>query len=683
MLFKTTEQHEALRAQIRAFAEAEVKPQAFLMDKENLFPDEAIKKLGKMGLMGIPYPKEYGGAGLDALSYAIAVEELSRVDGGTGVILSAHVSLGSWPIFAYGTEEQKQKYLVPLAKGEKIGAFGLTEPNAGSDAGGTETTAVDKGDHWLLNGGKIFITNAPKADTYVVFAVTTPDIGTRGISAFIVEKGWEGFSFGDHYDKMGIRSSSTAELIFNDVKVPKENLLGKEGQGFKIAMSTLDGGRIGIAAQALGIAQGAYEAAVEYAKERVQFGKPIGFNQSIGFKLADMATKLRCARLLIYSAADLKEHHEPYGTESAMAKMYASDIALEVTNDAVQIFGGTGFLKGMDVERMYRDAKITTIYEGTNEIQRVVISAAIMGKPPKSESGSSSRPKKPAPVTGVRKRILLKEGSAADQVNALVEHLKKDGHDFTVGIPMDTPISQAERVVSAGQGIGDKKNMKLVEDVARAAGAAVGSSRPVAETLKYVPLDRYVGMSAGQGIGDKKNMKLVEDVARAAGAAVGSSRPVAETLKYVPLDRYVGMSGQKFKGNLYIACGISGAIQHLKGIKDASTIVAINKNGNAPIFKNCDYGIVGDVNEILPLLAAALDTGEKQPAPPMVKMKRPAPPKPEPIGKRYVCGGCGYEYVPELGDPDAEVAPGTLFENLPEEWVCPECAEGKDMFIEA
>ena len=317
MLFKTTEQHEALRAKIRAFAEAEVKPQAFLMDKENLFPDEAIKKLGEMGLMGIPYPKEYGGAGLDALSYAIAVEELSRVDGGTGVILSAHVSLGSWPIFAYGTEEQKQKYLVPLARGEKIGAFGLTEPNAGSDAGGTETTAVDKGDHWLLNGGKIFITNAPKADTYVVFAVTTPDIGTRGISAFIVEKGWEGFTFGDHYDKMGIRSSSTAELIFNDVKVPKENLLGKEGQGFKIAMSTLDGGRIGIAAQALGIAQGAYEAAVDYAKERVQFGKPIGFNQSIGFKLADMATKLRCARLLVYSAADLKEHHEPYGTESA------------------------------------------------------------------------------------------------------------------------------------------------------------------------------------------------------------------------------------------------------------------------------------------------------------------------------------------------------------------------------
>ncbi len=636
MLFKTNEAHEALRAKIRAFAESEVKPQAFLMDKGNIFPADAVKKLGEMGIMGLPFPKEYGGAGMDILSYAIAVEELARVDGGTGVILSAHVSLGSYPIYAFGTEEQKRKYLVPLCKGEKIGAFGLTEPNAGSDAGGTETTAVLKGDHYVLNGEKIFITNGGEADTYIIFAVTTPDIGTRGISAFIVEKGWEGFEFGDHYDKMGIRSSATAQLLFNDVKVPKENLLGKEGQGFKIAMETLDGGRIGIAAQALGIAQGAYEAAVDYAKERVQFGKPIGFQQSISFKLADMATKLRCARMLVYSAAELKENHEPYATEAAMAKMYASDIALEVTNDALQIFGGTGYLKGMDVERMYRDAKITTIYEGTNEIQRVVIASQIMGKAPKSEGGTSSQPKKPAPITGVRKRMIIKDGSAEDKVHTLVDELKKLGHDFTVGIPIDTPIVQAERVVSAGQGVGSRENMKLIEDLARAAGAAVGSSRPVAETLKYVPLDRYVGMS-----------------------------------------------GQKFTGNLYIACGISGAIQHLKGIKDASTIVAINKNGNAPIFKNCDFGIVGDINEILPLLTKALDTGEKQPAPPMVKMKRPLPPKPTPIGKRYVCGGCGYEYIPEIGNEDAEVAPGTLFEKLPEDWVCPECAEGKDMFIEA
>ena len=558
MLFQTTPAHEELRAKIRAFAEEEIKPLAFLLDQNNEFPDEPVKKMGQLGWLGLPFPKEYGGAGLDILSYAMAVEELARVDGGAGVILSAHVSLGAWPIFAYGTEEQKRKYLVPLAKGEKLGAFGLTEPNAGSDAGGTETTALDKGDHYLLNGGKIFITNAPKADTYVVFAVTTPDIGTRGISAFIVEKGWKGFEFGDHYDKMGIRSSSTAELIFNDVKVPKENLLGKEGDGFKIAMS-------------------------------------------------------------------------------AMAKMYASDIALEVTNDAVQIHGGTGFLKGMEVERAYRDAKITTIYEGTNEIQRVVIASHLIGRLGKSSGGESrSAAKKPAPITGIRKRTIFREGDAAQQVNDLVAALKKDGHDFSVGIPMDTPIPKAERVVSAGKGIGEKKNMKLVEGLAKAAGAAIGSSRPVAETLKYLPLDRYVGMS-----------------------------------------------GQKFTGNLYIACGISGATQHLKGIKDASTIVAINKNGNAPIFKNCDYGIVGDVMEILPLLTAALDSGEKQPAPPMVKMKRPTPPKPTPIGDTYVCGGCGYEYVPELGDEDGEIAPGTLFEQLPADWVCPECAEGKDQFVKA
>lgn len=345
MFFKTTEDHENLRMKIREFAETEVKPIAFMLDKENEFPTEAVKKLGEMGVLGIPFPKEYGGAGLDMISYAIAVEELSRVDGGTGVILSAHVSLGSYPIFAYGTEEQKQKYLVPLAKGEKLGAFGLTEPNAGSDAGGTETTAVLEGDYYILNGGKIFITNADKAETYIVFAVTTPDIGTRGISAFIVEKVWEGFTFGDHYDKMGIRSSSTAELIFNNVKVPKENLLGKEGEGFKIAMFTLDGGRIGIASQALGIAQGAFENALAYAKEREQFGKPIAFQQVISFKLADMATKLRAARFLVYSAAELKENHEDYAMESAMAKQYASDVCLEIVNEALQILEELDILK--------------------------------------------------------------------------------------------------------------------------------------------------------------------------------------------------------------------------------------------------------------------------------------------------------------------------------------------------
>jgi alkylation response protein AidB-like acyl-CoA dehydrogenase/rubredoxin len=632
MLFSTTKDHEEFRATIRGFAETKVKPIAFALDKGNEFPREIVKEMGENGWLGIPYPKEYGGAGLDYVSYAIAVEELARVDAGTGVILSAHVSLGSYPIFAFGTEAQKKKYLVPLASGKKLGAFGLTEPNAGSDAGGTETTAVFDGKNWILNGNKIFITNGGEADTYVVFAVTDPEAGTRGISAFIVEKGMPGFTFGDHYDKMGIRSSATAELIFNNVKVPQENLLGRLGQGFKIAMATLDGGRIGIAAQALGIAQGAYEAALNYSKERIQFGQPICAQQGVSFKLADMATRIRAARFLVYSAAEMKTEHMDYGMQSAMAKMYASDAAVSITNDAVQIFGGNGYLKGMDVERMYRDAKITTIYEGTNEIQRVVIASHITDKlsSPKHAGGFA----KEKAITGTRKKMIFKDGTPEEQVASLVEALKGDGYDFTVGIPIDTPIVDAERVVSAGKGIGEKANMKLIEDLAKQAGAAVGSSRPVAETLQYVPIDRYVGMS-----------------------------------------------GQKFRGNLYIACGISGAVQHLKGIKDATTIVAINTNAGAPIFKNCDYGIVGDVKVILPLLTKALDNGApKKPAPPMVKMKRPLIKKELPPGL-YVCNGCGYEYDPDKGDPVADVKPGTKFENLPEDWTCPECGEPKTGFV--
>lgn len=557
MSFKTSGQHEELRMRVREFAEAEVKPYTFLLDQNNEFPTEAIRKFGEMGLMGIPYPKEYGGAGLDALSYAIAVEELSRVDGGTGVILSAHVSLGSYPIYAYGTEVQKQKYLVPLAKGEKLGAFGLTEPNAGSDAGGTETTAVLEGEYYILNGGKIFITNADKADTYVVFAVTTPGIGTRGISAFIVEKGWDGFSFGTHYDKMGIRSSATAELVFKNVKVPRENLLGKEGDGFKIAMSTLDGGRIGIAAQALGIAQGAYENALEYAKERIQFGEPIGKQQGVSFKIADMATKLRASRLLVYSAAELKEKHEPFGMEAAMAKQYASDSCVEIVNEALQVFGGSGYMKGMAVERAYRDAKICTIYEGTNEIQRVVIAASILGRMKKKEAApGKSEGVKPAS----RKGMVLRFGSMKDRVESLVSDLKKEGIDFSLRVDPAVPIAAAERVVSAGQGIGSIENMELIKALAEKMGAAIGSSRPVAEMHKFVGMDRFVGMS-----------------------------------------------GQKFKGKLYIACGISGAEQHLKGITDAGIIVAINNDPDAPIFQSADYGIVGNLEEVIPMLLKELE----------------------------------------------------------------------------
>lgn len=373
MLFKTNEAHEALRKKVREFAETVVAPVAFELDRENKFPEDIVAQMADLGIMGLPTAEEYGGAGADVISYAIAVEELSRVDGGVGVILSAHTSLGTYPIDHFGTEEQKQKYLLPLAKGEKLGAFGLTETNAGSDAGETETTAVLDGDHYILNGQKIFITNAPAADTYVVFAVTTPDIGTHGISAFIVEKDFEGFTFSDHYDKLGIRSSTTAELHFNNVRVPKENLLGKEGKGFGIAMKTLDGGRVGIASQAAGIAQGAIDEAVQYTKERSQFGRRISQFQNTQFTLANMQTKADAARLLVYRAADAKGKKIPYSHLAAMAKLFAAETASEVTNKAVQLLGGYGYIKDYPVERMMRDAKITEIYEGTSEVMRMVI----------------------------------------------------------------------------------------------------------------------------------------------------------------------------------------------------------------------------------------------------------------------------------------------------------------------
>lgn len=631
MLFKTTEAHEALRKKVREFAETVVAPVAFELDRENKFPEDIVAQMADLGIMGLPTAEEYGGAGADVISYAIAVEELARVDGGVGVILSAHTSLGTYPIDHFGTEEQKQKYLIPLAKGEKLGAFGLTETNAGSDAGETETTAVLDGDHYILNGQKIFITNAPAADTYVVFAVTTPDIGTHGISAFIVEKDFEGFTFSDHYDKLGIRSSTTAELHFNNVRVPKENLLGKEGKGFNIAMSTLDGGRIGIAAQALGIAQGAYEHALAYAKERIQFGQPLAANQGISFKLADMYTKIDAARLLVYRAAEMKTNGERYGLQAAEAKMFASDMALEVVNDALQIYGGSGYMKGMEVERAYRDAKITTIYEGTNEIQRVVIAANIIGKAARSSGGSKKKAGK-GPITGIRKREIFDSDNQEENVKNLIAALQKDGYDFSVGIDLMTPIVDAERVVSMGKGFNG-------------------------------------------------NRDLAEELARAFGAAIGSSRPVAETDKVLPIERYVGMSGQKFRGNLYVACGISGAGQHLKGIKDAATIVAINNAPNAMIFKNCDYGIVGDIEEVAPLIIEALGTEGKGEAPEMVKMKRSKPRKTAPKEDIYVCQGCGYEYNPERGDEESEIEEGTPFDKLPEEYICPKCGEEKENFI--
>ncbi|MEK4886275.1 acyl-CoA dehydrogenase [Bacillus sp. FSL W8-0223] len=374
MNFQLSEEHEMIRKTVRDFAQKEVEPTASERDEEERFDRTLFEKMAELGLTGIPWPEEYGGIGSDYLAYCIAIEELSRVDASIGVTLSAHTSLAGWPIYKFGSEEQKQKYLKPMAEGRKIGAYGLTEPGSGSDASAMKTTARRDGDDYILNGSKIFITNGGEADIYVVFAMMEPEKKHRGISAFIVESGFEGFSVGKKEKKLGIRSSPTTEIIFEDCRVPKENLLGNEGDGFKIAMMTLDGGRNGIAAQAVGIAQGALDAAIAYAKERHQFGKPIIANQGISFKLADMATGVEAARLLTYQAAWLESQGLPYGKASAMSKLFAGDTAMKVTIEAVQVFGGYGFTKDYPVERFMRDAKITQIYEGTQEIQKLVIS---------------------------------------------------------------------------------------------------------------------------------------------------------------------------------------------------------------------------------------------------------------------------------------------------------------------
>jgi butyryl-CoA dehydrogenase len=377
MNFQLTKEQELVRQMVREFAENEVEPIAAEIDETERFPMETVEKMARYGMMGIPFPKKYGGAGGGTLSYILAVEELSKFCGTTGVILSAHVSLCASVIEKYGTEEQKQKYLIPLAKGELLGAFGLTEPNAGTDASGQQSIAVLQGENYILNGQKIFITNGGAADVFIVFAMTDRSKGTRGISAFILEKGFKGFSIGKSEDKMGIRGSSTTELIFEDCVVPKENLLAKEGKGFGIAMGTLDGGRIGIAAQALGIAEGALNEAVSYMKERKQFGKSLDKFQGLSWMVADMDVKIEAARNLVYKAAWKKDNGLPYGVDAARAKLFASEVAMEVTTKAVQLFGGYGYTKDYPVERMMRDAKITEIYEGTSEVQRMVISANI------------------------------------------------------------------------------------------------------------------------------------------------------------------------------------------------------------------------------------------------------------------------------------------------------------------
>lgn len=378
MNFDLNEDHSMIRKMVRDFAEAECAPGAEERDELEEFPLDLWKKCGELGLVGITFPEEYCGIGADYISYAITIEELSKVDASLGVTVSAHSSLCANPIYKFGTEEQKQKYLPPLATGEKLGAFGLTESLAGSDASGTRTTYIKQGDEYIINGSKIFITNGYYADTYVITAQGDKSKGTKGISAFILEKGTPGFTFGKKEKKMGIRSSATYELVFEDVHIPAENLLGQEGQGFKIAMVTLDYGRIGIASQALGIAQGAYEQALKYSKERSQFGMTLSEMPVIQFKLANMAMQIEAARLLVYEACCVADKHEPVSKYAAMAKAFAGDTANMVTTEAVQILGGYGYTRDYPVERMMRDAKITQIYEGTNEIQRVVIAANIL-----------------------------------------------------------------------------------------------------------------------------------------------------------------------------------------------------------------------------------------------------------------------------------------------------------------
>ena len=387
MDFGLSKKHEMARSLFKEFAENEVKPLAQEVDETVKFPTGTVEKMAKYGFLGIPVPKELGGQGCDILTYAMCVEELSKVCGTTGVIVSAHTSLCVDPILTFGTPEQKEKYVPDLASGKKLGAFGLTEPMAGTDAQGQQTKAVLDGDEWVLNGSKCFITNGKEADVYIVIAVTGK-VEKRGrtmkeISAFIVEKGTPGFTFGVKEKKMGIRGSSTYELIFTDCRIPKENLLGKQGKGFNIAMHTLDGGRIGIAAQALGLAEGALETTIAYVKERKQFGRSIAQFQNTQFQLADMATKVKAAQLMVYRAALKKDEYQAgakvsYSVEAAMAKLYAAEVAMEVTTKCVQLHGGYGYIREYDVERMMRDAKITEIYEGTSEVQRMVISGALL-----------------------------------------------------------------------------------------------------------------------------------------------------------------------------------------------------------------------------------------------------------------------------------------------------------------
>lgn len=520
MEFGYTQKQLELKAQLKEFGEKELVPILDKMDQEAFYPLETVKKLGEMGILGMPFPKEYGGLGLDYITYVMAVEEISKICPSHGVIVQTHNALCCWPIFTYGTDTQKEKYLPDLLSGKKLGAFGLTEPNAGTDAALQQTIAEDCGDHYVLNGSKMFISGGGIADVYVVMAMTDQSKGTKGISAFIVEKDFPGFYKGKTEDKMGIRGSLAAELVFDDCIVPKENLLGELGKGFKVAMSSLDVGRLGIAAQALGIAQGAFDKTVEYMQHREQFGRKLSAFQAMAFEMAELETRIDASRLLLYKAAYIRENGLAGATESAAkAKLSCSSTAMDVTVKAVQFHGGYGYMKDLPIERYMRDAKITQIYEGTSEVMKLVISGKLFGK-----KEIKKEQKKPA--------VFLE--TAEELIEALSD-VKK------------------ETIICAG----------------------------------------------GRGFRKSEDLGLVKEFARVAGGTMAASRG-AVAMGWAREEEQVGLTGKKVEPDLYFACGISGMNQHLAGMKNSSVIVAINKNEKAPIFKVADYGIVGDVYEILP-----------------------------------------------------------------------------------
>ena len=554
------ETHQALRMQAREFADRILAPAAGEIDKTEHFPEEIVRQMADLGFFGLRIPSEYGGKGLDMRSYVCVMEELARKCATATLYVSSANSLSTAPIVLSGTEEQKRAWLPGVVDGTGKITFALTEPDAGSDAASLRTTAVSDGDDYIINGTKCFITFAPLAEHHIVYAKTDPAKGAKGITAFLVDRDMPGVIVGDHLDKMGQKGVPVSDLILQNVRVPKQRIIGAVNLGFINAMKTLSVGRIGVASMCLGIMGEAIELAIQHLKGRSQFGAPLAENQALRFALAEMQTKFSAAQELVYRAAWLMDQGLDATAEAAMAKLFAAETGIEVVNKALQMFGGYGYSRGYAIERLYRDIRICAIYEGASEVQKIVIAGALFGKPqPNSPVQTQRAAPAPHPITGQRKKIIFSEGDTARKAALLLDALKREGYDFSISAPIDEAVSQADRLVSAGRGIGARENMHLIVALAQAAGAAVAGSKPVAESLGYVAADRFIGMT-----------------------------------------------GQNFSGSLYFACGISGANPHLQGIKRAKTIVAINTDPKAPIFEACDYGVVADVTELLPQLSALM-----------------------------------------------------------------------------